>query len=147
MDYLLYRFVLYLHIISAIITVGPFFLLLSTVKKLRLARKEEINPYLDTFRFAVWLAKHAGHVLSITGILLVIYGPWTWRTPWIIVTLIILLCSLFFLARAFSPTLRKFDDEDHNREELTAKLTRSVWIYISLLMVILWFMVGKPTLW
>ena len=54
-------------------------------------------------------------------------------------------CSLFFLARAFSPTLRKYKEEGQNKKELATKLERSIWIYIILLMTMLWFMVGKPT--
>lgn len=142
-----YRLFIYLHISSAIASIGPFFILLPIVKKLRIAKEMEINAYLDTFRFVVRLAKHAGHVLVGTGILLVIFGPWTWSTPWIVMTLIILFCSLFFLARAFSPTLRKFQEEPQNRDALAAKLKRSIWIYIILLMAMLWFMVGKPALW
>ncbi|TWI54556.1 hypothetical protein [Halalkalibacter nanhaiisediminis] len=142
-----YRIFIYLHVSSAIASIGPFFILLPIVKKLRTAKEMEINAYLNTFRFVVRLAKHAGHVLVGTGILLVIFGPWTWSTPWIVMTLIILFCSLFFLARAFSPTLRQFQEESQNRDTLVAKLKRSIWIYIILLMAMLWFMVGKPALW
>lgn len=106
-----------------------------------------MNAHLGTFRFVVWLAKHAGHVLVLSGVLLVLSGPWTWDTPWILMTLIILFCSLFFLARAFSPTLRKFSDDGIDKNELSDKLQRAVWIYIALLMIMLWFMVVKPYLW
>jgi hypothetical protein len=144
---LLYRFLIYLHVLSVIVSIGPFFILLPIVKKLSMAKEVEMNAYLDTFRFVVRLAKHTGHVLVATGILLVISGPWTWGTPWIVTTLIILLCSLYFLARAFSPTLRKFQEEGQNKAHLAAKLKKSIWLYIVLLMAMLWFMVGKPTLW
>ncbi|WP_017729121.1 hypothetical protein [Halalkalibacterium ligniniphilum] len=142
-----YRLLLYTHVLSAIASIGPFFLLLPVVKKLRMANEGEINAYLDTFRFAVRIAKHSGHVLVATGILLVMLGPWTWGTPWIVLTLIILFCSLFFLARAFSPTIRKFHEKGQDRSALADKLKRSILIYIVLLMAMLWFMVGKPALW
>ncbi|MBH0158156.1 DUF2269 family protein [Fictibacillus sp. 5RED26] len=143
----LYPIFLYIHILSVIISVGPFFILFPLIKKLRTASGEEMQAHLGTFRFVVWLAKHAGHVLVLSGLLLVFTGPWTWDTPWILMTLIILFCSLFFLARAFSPTLRKFDDETHDKTALAQKLQRAVWIYLGLLMIMLWFMVGKPYLW
>lgn len=146
MDHL-YRILIYIHILSVIASIGPFFILLPVVKKLRVAVEAEMNAYLDIFRFAVRFAKHSGHVLVVSGILLVLSGPWTWSTPWILTTLIILFCSLLFLARAFSPTLRKFQEDGQNQEELTAKLNRSVWIYIILLLAMLWFMVVKPALW
>ncbi|KKK39741.1 hypothetical protein WQ57_00100 [Mesobacillus campisalis] len=146
MDWL-YRFIIYLHVLSAIVSIGPFFLLLSIVKKLEAAAEEKLVSYLEIFRFAVRLSKHAGHVLVGSGVLLVLMGPWTWGTPWIIMTLVILFLSLFFLARAFSPTIRKFEEHGQDRAQLTAKLRRTTWIYIILLSAMLWFMVVKPTLW
>jgi hypothetical protein len=117
------------------------------VKRLRTAGETEMNAHLGTFRFIVRLAKHSGHVLVVSGILMVLSGPWTWGTPWLLTTLIILFCSLLFLARAFSPTLRKFNEEGHDKEALAKKLYKAVWIYILLLMVMLWFMVVKPYMW
>jgi hypothetical protein len=146
MDFL-YRILLYIHILSVIVSIGPFFILFPVVKKLRTANEAEMNAHLGTFRFIVRLAKHSGHVLVVSGILMVISGPWTWGTPWLLSTLIILFCSLLFLARAFSPTLRKFNEDNPNKEELANKLNKAVWIYILLLMIMLWFMVVKPYMW
>lgn len=146
MDFM-YRILVYIHILSVIASIGPFFILFPLVKKLRTAAGDEMHAYLGTFRFVVWLAKHAGHVLVISGVLLILSGPWTWDTPWILMTLIILFCSLLFLARAFSPTLRMFSEDDHDKGMLADKLKRNVWIYMVLLMIMLWFMVVKPFLW
>ena len=144
---LLYRILIYIHVLSVIVSIGPFFILLPIAKKMHLVREAELNAYLDTFRFVVRLAMHSGHVLIVSGILLVISGPWTWSTPWIVMTLVILFCSLFFLARAFSPKLRTFQEKGANKEELVVKLQRTIWIYIILLLTMLWFMIVKPTLW
>jgi hypothetical protein len=144
---LFYRFIIYLHVLSVVASIGPFFILFPMIKKLRVASGSEVTPYLDTFRFTVRLSKHAGHVLVGSGVLLVVLGPWTWSTPWIIMTLFIMFCSLFFLARAFSPTLRKIDDAQEDREPLIAKLKRTIWTYLILLLAMLWFMVVKPNLW
>lgn len=146
MDFL-YRILLYIHILSVIVSIGPFFILFPIVKRLRTANELEMNAHLDTFRFIVRLAKHSGHVLVGSGVLLVISGPWTWGTPWVLTTLIILFCSLFFLARAFSPTLKKFKELGQDKVVLAEKLKRAIWIYIILLMAMLWFMVVKPYLW
>jgi hypothetical protein len=146
MDWL-YRFIIYLHVLSAIVSIGPFFLLLPIIKKLKAADEGKLAAYLDIFRFAVRLSKHAGHVLVGSGVLLVLMGPWTWSTPWILMTLVIMFLSLFFLARAFSPTLRKFGEAGQKRAGLIAKLNRTIWIYIVLLSAMLWFMVVKPPLW
>lgn len=147
MNELWYRIVLYLHVLSAIASIGPFFLLFSIVNKLRRALEEELNVYLHTFKLAVSLVKHSGHVLVITGALLVFFGPWTWKTPWIVMTLLIMFASVFFLARAFSPTLREFRVSGHEKGVLAAKLKRTVWSYFILLLAMLWFMVDKPALW
>ncbi len=144
---LLYRILIYIHVLSVIVSIGPFFILLPIAKKMHLVREAELNAYLDTFRFVVRLAMHSGHVLIVSGILLVISGPWIWSTPWIVMTLLILFCSLFFLARAFSPKLKKFQEKGANKEELAVKLQRTIWIYIILLITMLWFMIVKPTLW
>lgn len=142
-----YKLLLYLHILSAIISIGPFFALIPLVSKLRGAEIIEQNAYVVIFRYAIRLAKHAGHVLVATGILLVYVGSWSWKSSWIVITVLILLGSLFFLARAFSPKLRKLHEPKQDQEKIIGLLSRSIWIYLGLLMIMLWFMVTKPDLW
>jgi uncharacterized membrane protein len=144
---LFHKLLLYTHILSAVASIGPFFVLIPTVKKLLVAELSVERAYLDTFRVAVGWAKHAGHVLVLSGIALAIVGYWPWNSSWIVMTVLILLSSLFFLARAFSPTLRKFNEPGHDKEDLVRTLSRSLWIYLALLMAMLWFMVAKPVLW
>ncbi|WP_338451131.1 DUF2269 family protein [Niallia oryzisoli] len=143
----LYRTIIYLHVSSTIVSIGPFFILIPVLTKLRQTKDAELAAYLHTFHMVVRLTKHAGHVLIISGILLIWIGPWPWNTPWIIMTLVIMFSSLFFLARAFTPKLQRFRETDANKEELVKQLTRSLWMYILLLMIMLWFMVVKPALW
>lgn len=147
MDYLLYRLLIFIHVVSVIAAIGPFFILLPLINKLKTAKDLQLDSYLEIFRFVVRLSKHSGHVLVGSGVLLIFTGPWTWGTPWIIMTLVLLFCSLFFLARAFSPTLKRFREQDQDKDVLAAKLTRTIWTYITLLLLMLWFMVGKPSLW
>jgi hypothetical protein len=142
-----YRFLIYVHVLSAAVSIGPFFALLPIVHRLHQARNGELSAYLNTFQFIVRLTKHAGHVLVISGILLIVLGPWTWGTPWIVMTILIMVASLVFLARAFSPKLRNFSDHHPNKEELAFQLKRSLWIYIIILLAMLWFMIVKPNLW
>lgn len=142
-----YRILLYLHILSVIMSIGPFFALIPMAKKLRKAEGEVQKVYLDSFRFAVRLTKHAGHVLVVSGILLVVLGPWPWSTSWIVITIVIMMSSLFFLARAFSPILKKFMEVGNNREQLVKKLSWTTVAYLLLLLLMLWFMVTKPALW
>jgi uncharacterized membrane protein len=144
---MLYRLLLYLHIVSVVLSIGPFVVLIPMAKKLGLAERAEQQAYLAAFRFVIRLAKHAGHVLVASGILLVMAGNWPWTTSWIAVTTLILLSSLWFLARAFSPTLRTFDESGQDRAKAAQKLVRAIWIYLAILLTMLWFMVTKPVLW
>ena len=144
---LLYRLFIYIHVLSATASVGPFFILFPLIQKMKTAVQPELGAYLNSFRFIVRLAKHAGHVLVISGALLVFMGPWTWQTPWILMTLFVMFLSLFFLARAFTPKLRKFEEPDVDKVQLAAQLRKTTWTYIILLAAMLWFMVVKPSLW
>ncbi|MCF2941313.1 DUF2269 family protein [Paenibacillus alkaliterrae] len=144
---MLHKLLLYIHIVSAIMSIGPFFVLIPMVKKLRAAEASEQHVYIDSFRSAIRLAKHAGHVLVLSGVLLVIVGSWSWKSSWIVITILILVSSLYFLARAFSPKLRKLNEPGQDKGDLVRQLSRSIWIYLVLLMTMLWFMVAKPQLW
>jgi hypothetical protein len=143
----LYPLLLYIHILSVIMSVGPFFVLIPMIGKLRTAENGARQAYISAFRFAARLAKHAGHVLVVSGVLLAWTGGYPWNTPWIVATVIVLLASLFFLARAFSPHLRRLEDPEGDKEAAIRDLRRSVWIYLALLFIMLWFMVAKPGLW
>lgn len=147
MNILLYKTILYLHILSAMMSIGPFFVLLPMMKRLREADLTKQEAYLDTFRSTTRLAKHAGHALVISGVLLVMGGYWSWKSSWIVMTVLILVSSLYFLARAFSPKIRKFHEPDQDKDKLVQSLTRSIWIYLFLLLAMLWFMVVKPEIW
>jgi hypothetical protein len=142
-----YRILLFIHVSSVILSIGPFFILIPIVKKLQSAEADVQQAYIDIFRMSVRLVKHAGHVLVGSGVLLIIYSAWTWTTSWVVATLLVMFGSVFFLARAFTPVLRKFDEPNPDKPLLVKKLTKSLWIYILLLMLMLWFMVTKPVLW
>lgn len=144
---IVYQLLLYTHILSAVASIGPFFVLLVLIKKMQTAGMDAQQAYIYVFTSSVRLVKHAGHVLVASGALLIINGPWPWSTSWVVMTIIIMFSSIFFLARAFSPTLRKFDEPGADKQMLVNKLYRSVWIYIFLLMLMLWFMTMKPNLW
>lgn len=144
---MLYTLMLFAHIMSAILSIGPFFVLIPLLKRMEGVAENVLEAQIQTFRSAIRLVKHAGHVLVASGVLMVWLGYWPWSTSWIVVTLAIMFASVFFLARAFKPTLKKFETLGTDRKNLIRKLNRSVWIYIFLLLVMLWLMVAKPQLW
>lgn len=143
----MYTVILYAHILSAALSIGPFFVLVPMVKRIREADTQSLSGLIATFRSATRLVMHAGHVLVATGVLLIWQGPWPWHAPWILMTLTVMFSSVFFLARAFSPVLKKFAEPEADQPVLAEKLKHSLWIYILLLLLMLWFMVDKPTLW
>lgn len=142
-----YRLLLYVHILSAILSIGPFVVILPIVKKLRTAEGPEQHAYVAVFRSVIRLAKHTGHVLVASGIGLVYTTSTPWTTPWLLTTILILTASLWFLARAFSPKLRVLNEPGQDRGRLVRGLSRSVWVYLALLLIMLGFMVMKPELW
>ncbi|MCD1257576.1 DUF2269 family protein [Paenibacillus athensensis] len=142
-----YALLLYLHIFSVIASIGPYFVLFPLLAKLRKAEETALADHLDAFRFTVRLTKHAGHVLVATGIALTWLTGWTWKTPWIVMTVLIMVLSLYFIARAFSPLVRRLAAPHDHRNELVDKLQRAVIAYLLITLSMMWFMVAKPTLW
>jgi hypothetical protein len=142
-----YSLLLYVHIFSVIISIGPYFVLFPLLVKMKTASFDVLSLYIEPFRFTVRLTKHAGHILVTSGVLLTWLGSWSWRTPWILVTVAIMVGSLYFIARAFSPLLRQLSAPHDNRDMLIAKLKKALIYYILITMTMMWFMVGKPMLW
>lgn len=142
-----YVFIIFLHVLSAAMSIGPLFVLFAVLKKMRDADSSSEKAYIGIFRSVVRLIKHAGHVLVGSGVLLVYLGNWAWHTSWIVLTIGLMILSIVFLARGFSITLKKFDDPEAERAPLIQKLHKATWMYITLLVLMLAFMVIKPTLW
>lgn len=143
----MYELILFLHIFSAILSIGPFFVLVPMTKKMRAAEVDVLLAYLDVFRSAVRLVKHAGHVLVTTGVLLIWQSTWTWGTSWIVMTIAVMVGSIVFLARAFTPVIRQFHAGECTQSNLADKLHRAAWMYIGILALMLWFMTAKPVFW
>ena len=144
---LFYTVIVYLHVVSAVASVGPLFLLFPMISRMRTAVKVEETMLLSLFKWTIRFVMHAGHVLVVTGVLLILFGPWPWYTSWVIVTLGIMMLSVVFLASGFSVVLKQFSTEPENREALLTKLTKTSWKYIGLLLVMLYLMVAKPSFW
>ena len=107
----------------------------------------EWNGYVQSLQGSIDVVRHAGHLVVISGILLIVFGSWSFTHSWVVLTLILLVASLVFLARAFKPTMQTYGSDTFNKEQFIATLQRNTWIYIMLLLIILGFMVYKPILW
>lgn len=145
---MLYSFVLYIHIISAIVSIGPFFVLFPILHKMkRTENMDAFGAYVQSFQAGVTAVKHAGHLLVSFGLIAVWLGPWELMTSWIFTTLILLVVSVVYLARAFKPTIKTFGTKDFNKVSFVKKLEQGVIVYVVLLLIMLWLMVAKPTIW
>ncbi|WP_342542322.1 DUF2269 family protein [Paenisporosarcina sp. FSL H8-0542] len=140
-------YIVFIHVLSAVLSVGPLFVLFVVLRKMQESDRQLDQSHISIFRSVVRLIKHAGHVLVGSGVLLIIIGPWSWYTSWIVMTIALMVVSIFFLARAFSSILKRFDDVEADRFSLISKLRKATWIYIILLVLMLALMVIKPTLW
>ncbi|MDU0200360.1 MULTISPECIES: DUF2269 family protein [Paenibacillus] len=142
-----YILLLYIHIFSVVLSIGPYFVLFPLLAKIRTAPFELLPEYLEPFRITVRLTKHAGHVLVATGILLTWLTEWTWKTSWIVFTVLIMVASLYFIARAFSPLLRKLRAPHDDRNVLVNQLRSALIWYVIITLSMMWFMVAKPSFW
>ncbi|NKZ32697.1 hypothetical protein [Ureibacillus thermosphaericus] len=138
---------LFIHILSAIISIGPLVTLIPLTKKMEAADEIEMIGFVQSFRIAITVVKHAGHVLVLSGAILIIVSGWKWTDSWIVLTIAIMLISIVFLASAFKPTLKTFGTSHYKKEEFIEKLRKATWKYIILLLIMLWLMVDKPMLW
>jgi len=107
----------------------------------------EWNGYVQSLQGSIDVVRHAGHLVVISGILLIIFGSWSFTHSWVVLTLILLVASLVFLASAFKPTMQTYGSDAFNKEQFITILQRNTWIYIMLLLIILGLMVYKPILW
>lgn len=142
-----YGIFVFLHVVSAVIAIGPLFLLLPIIRRLRGADSQAEEAYLTVIRVTIRGVMHAGHALVITGVLLLILGPWPWHASWVILTMIVLLLSAVYLSRGFTQVLRKFHELETNKNDIIHRLSRTTWTYIGLMLIILWLMVQKPMIW
>ena len=144
---MLYTFLIYIHIISAIGSIGPLFVLLVLLSRMGKIDTSEWNGYVQSLQGSIDVVKHAGHAVVISGILLILFGSWSFAHSWVVLTLILLIASLVFLARAFKPTMQTYGSEAFNKQQFIFTLQKNTWIYITLLLMITALMVFKPIIW
>lgn len=137
----------FLHVTSAVLAIGPLFIIIPTIKKLQKTVGAGEAAYISMINIIVRIVMHAGHALVTTGVILILLGPWPWYTSWVIMTVIIMLLSAVFLATGFSKVTRQFNMPNTNRQRVLNQLSRNTWIYIVIMLILLWLMVQKPILW
>ena len=143
----IYGILVFLHVVSAVLSIGPLFILMPIIRRLHGVDARIEQTYLSIINVIIRIVMHAGHALVVSGVLLLIFGPWPWYSSWVIMTLIILLLSGVFLSRGFTLVLRKFHNPDADKNEMLIRLNKTAWTYILLMLIMLWLMVQKPMLW
>jgi len=86
MNFDFYDALVFMHIISAVLSIGPLFILMPIIKRLRGVGMDIEKAYLAIINVIIRLVMHAGHVLVVTGVLLMLIGPWPWFTSWVVLT-------------------------------------------------------------
>ncbi|WP_339251157.1 hypothetical protein NSQ43_13980 [Sporosarcina sp. FSL W8-0480] len=143
----MYGTIVFVHVVSAVLSIGPLFLLMPSIKRLRNVDTSSESAYLSVIKVIIRIVMHAGHALVVSGALLILTGPWPWYTSWVIATLAVMLLSGVFLSTGFTRVLRRYHLPDSDKGEILTVLNRTSWIYIGLMLIMLWLMVQKPMLW
>lgn len=143
----IYSTFVFLHVISAVLSIGPLFVILPLIKKIKKGTIPEESVYLSIIKVIVRIVMHAGHALVVTGVLLILLGPWPWHTSWVIMTIVVMGLSGIFLATAFTRVIRNFDHYGTDKIAVLDRLNQTTWIYIGLMLLLLWLMVQKPNFW
>lgn len=142
-----YRTIVFSHVVSAVLSIGPLFIIIPLINRLIHLNEEVEAIYLSIIHTIVRIVMHAGHVLVLTGGLLIIIGPWPWHTSWVVMTVVVMGLSGVFLATGFTRVIRRFQEPEMDKLFVLQKLKRTTWVYIGLMLLMLWLMIQKPMFW
>ena len=143
----IYSIVVFMHVVSAVLAIGPLFILMPIIKRLSDVETKIEAAYLTVINVIIRIVMHAGHALVVTGTVLIILGPWPWHTSWVVMTVIVMGVSALFLATGFTRVLRVFNAPRVRKRDSLKRLNRTSWLYIGLMLIMLWLMVQKPSFW
>ncbi|MGN7119008.1 DUF2269 family protein [Lysinibacillus odysseyi] len=144
---MVYKMIIFIHVVSAVAAIGPLFSIFPILKRMEKAEERDIKGMVEGLRGVVRAVSLGGHVLIISGIALIWLSGWSWKTPWVLATIILLIASLFFLAKAFKPAWRIAEADYFHKETFIAVMKRAAILYITIMLMMLWLMVVKPQLW
>lgn len=144
---LLFTITLYLHILSVIIATGPLFAIFPILNRMKHANPDALPSYIVALQGLLRAVANGGHFIVPTGLLLIYFSGWSWSSPWLIVTYIVMGCSLYFMARAFKPAMNFAKSGEFTKEQFIQMMKTATWKYIFLMGFFLWLMVEKPNFW
>ncbi|MEK4228078.1 DUF2269 family protein [Solibacillus sp. FSL H8-0538] len=142
-----YKLFLFIHILSAIISIGPLFGIFPLLNRMKKTDTSQTEGFILSLQGILKAISNGGRVLVPSGLILIWLGGWSWTTSWVVLTFIIMMCTLLFLARAFKPAMNLVDTTEFTKEKFISMMTTATWKYISLMSILLWLMVAKPHFW
>ena len=144
---MVYKIALFLHVVSAVVATGPLFAIFPMLKRMEKVEGTLEQGIIEGLRGAVGAVSLAGHFLVPTGIIVLLFSGWSWQTSWVLATIVMLVASLLFLAKAFKPAWRIADATQFDKPLFIRTMRSATIKYILIMIVMLWFMVAKPQLW
>ena len=144
---MIYKIALFLHVLSAVVATGPLFAIFPMLKRMEKVEGVLEQGMIEGLRGAVRAVSLAGHFIVPTGIVLLLFSGWSWKTPWVLATTIMLVASLLFLAKAFKPAWRIAEAANFDKRLFIRTMRSATIKYILIMIVMLWLMVAKPQLW
>ncbi|ATP38777.1 hypothetical protein CSE16_01415 [Solibacillus sp. R5-41] len=144
---MLYTIILYTHIFSAIISMGPLFAIFPLLNRMNDASSDQVSGYIQSIQGILRAIANGGHIVVPSGLLLIWFGSWSWKTSWVLLTIIVMFASLFFMARAFKPAMTYSKSDGFVKEKFISMIKTATWKYIFLMGILLWLMVVKPNFW
>ncbi len=144
---MIYKIALFLHILSAVVATGPLFAIFPMLKRMEKIEGVLEQGMIEGLRGAVRAVSLAGHFIVPTGLILLLLGGWSWNTSWVLATIIMLVASLLFLAKAFKPAWHLAEAEHFDKRLFIHTMRNATIKYILIMIVMLWLMVVKPQLW
>ena len=144
---MIYKIALFLHVLSAVVATGPLFAIFPMLKRMESIEGVLEQGIIEGLCGAVRAVSLAGHFLVPTGIILLLFGGWSWNTSWVLATIIMLLASLLFLAKAFKPAWYLAEAANFDKRLFIRTMRNATIKYIPIMIVMLWLMIAKPQLW
>lgn len=146
-----YKLLVVIHIFSAILGLGPGFIMIYVVTKSK-TMTELRHAYMIRNRIHIFVMV-GGTLLLVTGILMGMLNPYLFRQGWYIISLILFLIALAFGPIALSPRSKPIkqllkDHEGDDIPEVYYVLSKELFFYERieniLFLVIIALMILKP---
>lgn len=128
----LFKFVLLVHVLSAILGLGPGFIMIYVVT--RATNMTELrHAYLIRNRLHIFVMV-GGSLLLLSGLLMGLMHPYLWQMKWYVLSLVLFLVALAFGPLVLSPRSKPIKAliNDHHREDIPVEyylLSKKLFLY------------------